>query len=50
MLVDSAVGLRLFLVTWVLVSCLKVGLVLERGLFGDSSADSLFVGWVDVGV
>ena len=50
-LVDLAVGLGLFfLVTWVLVSCLKVGLVLGMGLFGDLGADSLFVGWVDVGV
>ena len=49
-LFDVAVGLGLFLVTWVLVSCLKVGLVLGMGLFGDLGADSLFVGWVDVGV
>ena len=46
--VDLAVGLGLFLVTWVLVSCLKVGF--GWGLFGDLGADSLFVGWVDVGV
>ena len=40
----------LFLVTWVLVSRLKVGFGLRIGLFGDLGADSLFVGWVDVGV
>ena len=36
--------------TWVLVSCLKVGLVLRMGLFGDLGADSLFVGWVEASV
>ena len=34
-LVDLAVGLRLFLVAWVLVSCLNVGFGQGMGLFGD---------------
>ena len=49
-MVDLAVGLGLFLVTWVLVSSLKVGFGLGMDLVGDLGADSLFVGWVGVGV
>ena len=46
-MVDLAVGLRLFLVTWVLVSCLKVGLVLGMGLFGDLLMGQWFVDWLN---
>ena len=43
-LVDLAVGLGLFLVTWVLVSCLKVGFGwFGIGLCGDLRIALLFV-------
>ena len=43
-LFDVAVGLGLFLVTWVLAICLKVGFGLGMGLFGGLGVGQLVVG------
>ena len=46
-LVDLAVGLGLFLVTWVFVSRLKVVYGQGMGLFGDLDVGQLFSGWLN---